>query len=347
MEEKNEHKETHHETKHHKTKKKTNFWPYISLVLVIILAVSLYFNVSSPKGGITGLSTADAGNKMLTFVNENLMQPGTTAELNDIQEMNGIYQIKLSVLGQEFTSYLTKDGEIFFPQGYVLEELEEQIANSPTAAAAAPPTTEVPKSDTPTVKMFVMTYCPYGQQAEAGLGPALELLGDIVEFEPHFVIYNNYATNRGGAWEDYCFDEEEQYCSMHGINELNEGVRQLCIYDSTPEKWWKYVNKINADCALSDIETCWKDAAKYAGIDVEEVETCFENKGELLLKKELLLNQQFGVQGSPSIFINDASYSGGRAPENYKAGICDAFNEAPEECDEELNAAGGAAEGSC
>ena len=134
---------------------------------------------------------------------------------------------------------------------------------------------------------------------------------------------------------------------MHGINELNEGVRQLCIYDQTPEKWWSYVNKVNADCPLSDIETCWKDAAEFAGVDVQQVEDCFETKGELYLKKELLLNQQFGVQGSPAIFINDVDYNGGRSPENYKAGICDAFNEAPEECGEELSATGATAAGSC
>ena len=329
-------------------KKKFNIWPYISLVLLILLIVSLVFQFM--PGGVTGmatLSTDEAGEQIMSFINEKLMQPGMEAELIGIEESNGIFEVELDVGGQVFTSYLTKDAEIFFPQGYVLSELAAELDGADVATGDAPATAEAVKSDVPNIKMFVMTFCPFGQQAEDGLGPALEVLGDYVEFEPHFVIYSDYASRMGASWDAFCWDEEEKYCSMHGIGELNEGVRQLCIYNDNPEKWWDYVNLINKQCSYQDVDECWAPIAETVGLDASEVEACFDEKGELLLKKELLLNQQFGVQGSPSVFINDASYSGGRAPENYKEGICNSFNEAPDACEETLSTTGAAATGDC
>lgn len=339
--------ETHeiHHPVHHATRKKTNYWMYASIVLIVILAVSVYLNWKAPGSG--GLSTTEASTKIMTFINGNLMQPGMEAELKNIEEANGVYIVDLTVAGQDFKSYVSKDGEIFFPQGYVLKELEAELAATKTGAEEMATAAAVVKSDKPNVKMFVMTFCPFGHQAENGLGPALKALGDKVEFEPHFVIYSNYAKNKGASWRDYCFDEAEQYCSMHGIGELNEGIRQLCVFSETPAKWWDYVNAINSKCNYRDIDTCWEEVAKEVGLDTAAIKKCFDDKGELFLKKEVLLNKQFGVRGSPTVLINDAAFNGGRAPEDYKQGICDAFNTAPDACEETLSTTGAAASGGC
>ncbi|MBW2963569.1 hypothetical protein KY306_02235 [Candidatus Woesearchaeota archaeon] len=348
MEEKKEHEAKHEHQEHHvhhvKHKKKTNIWMYASVVLVILLAVSLYFNLGSSSGD---LSSDKASDKFMSFVNNNLLESGMTADLKNVKEANGVYEMELDVGGQSFVSYITKDAEIFFPQGYVIADLEEELSG---AASAGEVETAAPisvKSDVPNVKMFVMSFCPYGQQAENGLGPALDVLGDSVEFEPHFVIYSDYASRMGASWDAFCWDEEEKYCSMHGIGELNEDIRQLCIYDQNPGKWWDYVNGINAECDYTNVDTCWENVAEDVGLDVSKIKTCFDEKGELFLKKEVLLNQQYGVQGSPTVLINDQPHNGGRAPENYKQSICSAFNDAPEECGEALSTTGAAATGDC
>ncbi len=357
MEEKKEHeaKEHHeHHVKHHiKHKKKTNIWMYASIVLVVLLAVSLYFNLGSSS---RGLSSDEASDKFMDFVNGNLLESGATADLKNVKEANGVYEMELDVAGQSFVSYVTKDAEIFFPQGYVIADLEEELGEAANAGEVETAAPAAVKSDVPNVKMFVMTFCPYGQQAENGLGPALDALDNSVEFEPHFIFYSNYCgrnvrcTDKPEARADYCFDADEetpQYCSMHGVGELNEAVRQLCIFDENPEKWWAYVNAINTECDYTNVDECWESVAEDAGLDVDEIKTCFDEKGELFLKKEVLLAKQFGVQGSPTVLVNDAPHSGGRAPENYKQSICNAFNDAPEECGETLSTAGAAAEGGC
>ena len=49
------------------------------------------------------------------------------------------------------------------------------------------------KSDKAKIDFYVMSYCPYGNQAEDGMSPVAALLNDKINFEPHYVIYGNYG----------------------------------------------------------------------------------------------------------------------------------------------------------
>jgi hypothetical protein len=73
----------------------------------------------------------------------------------------------------------------------------------------------------PQIDFFIMSYCPYGNQAEIAIEPVFQLLGDKVDFNPHYVVYANY----GGGGTDYCMDNGN-YCSMHGIQELHQDIRK-------------------------------------------------------------------------------------------------------------------------
>ncbi len=191
----------------------------------------------------------------------------------------------------------------------------------------------VNKTDKPVVKFFVMSFCPFGQQMEKVMKPVYDLLKGKVIFEPHYVIYSNY-----GGYPSHCLDEEQKYCSMHGIQELHEDVRQLCIwkyYDS--DTWWDYVMEIDSKCSSSNVDECWEDIAKSKGIDVEKIKTCLENEALDLLANEVKLNQQYDVRGSPTVFINEEVYRGERTPDAFKEAVCARFIEPPDECSNEVN----------
>ncbi|MEM0360349.1 MAG: thioredoxin domain-containing protein [Candidatus Diapherotrites archaeon] len=298
----------------------------------------------------TKISEADLKAKVKDFIENSdtiffqtssLKDNGYSIEITKVEELSAdFYTISFNFMKDNKVQapsqvYASKDGKtIIFGQAM---DLKEPIVY------VAPPAPEMPKSDKPNIKMFVMSYCPYGQQAEAGLGPAVALLGDKIEFEPHFVIYSNY----GSGYPDYCFDKDSKYCSMHGIKELNEDIRQLCIWKYEKAKFWPYVNKINANCKMNEIETCWKTQAEAVGIDTAKIEQCFKDEALTLLETEKALNEKYGVQGSPTILINETEYSGGRAPENYKNAICSAFNTQPDECNQTLGTETGTATGSC
>jgi hypothetical protein len=105
-------------------------WKAITGILVILLVFSVFtqgFKFSDgTSSDMNTLSLSEAEQKALRYVNGNLLQAPFTAELVDSEDMNTLYRIKLSVAGQSVDSYLTKDGNLFFPQGF--DTTEEFVA---------------------------------------------------------------------------------------------------------------------------------------------------------------------------------------------------------------------------
>ncbi len=191
---------------------------------------------------------------------------------------------------------------------------------------------KVNKTDVPLVRFFVMSFCPFGQQMEKVINSVYEVIGDKAIFEPHYVIYSGY-----GGYPDYCLDEDERYCSLHGIQELREDVRQLCIwkyYNSSI--WWEYVMKINEKCSAKNVDECWEPIAKDIGIDVEKINSCLENEANALLERELRLNKEYNVRGSPTVFINEELYRGARNADAFKQALCARFTSPPAECGQSM-----------
>jgi hypothetical protein len=192
--------------------------------------------------------------------------------------------------------------------------------------------------------MFVMSFCPYGNQAEAGLVPVVEQLADSAEFEPVYIIYVNASRN---GYECTTNDGVE-YCSMHGNAELWQDVREKIIFNKYGEKKWaEYVGGVDSECSLTDIGTCWLTVANATGVDAAAVTAEFDANKFAILDAEIAKAAQYGVRSSPTILINDYTYSGARTPVAYQAKVCEAFNSAPGACGTELSSTGAAASGSC
>ncbi len=336
--------ETHTHTTHpaHKAEtsvkmKASTFWQAIAGVLAVVLVVSIITGgFAFKKAG--ALSADEAANNTVDFINTRLELAGAnvTATLNSVAEKNGLYAVSVEIEGQAMETFVTKDGQLLFPQAIPMveeavidtttETTTDNTANTQTQTAA------YPTSEVPNFKMFVMSFCPYGQQAEAAVQPVAELFGDKIAFEPHFVVSKDSSGN---------------YVSLHGAKELNEDVRQMCIWKNYQEKWWGYVSAINENCALSDIDSCWSSIAQQKGIDVAKIEACAADEAETLLAAELALNQEFSVRGSPAMFVNDKTYSGARTANAIKAGVCGAFATSPDECSETLSSTAAATTGGC
>ena len=182
----------------------------------------------------------------------------------------------------------------------------------------------------PQIDFYVMSYCPYGNQAEEGIEPVYQLLKNKADFNMHNVIYSNYAS----GYPEYCLDEESKYCSMHGVQELNQGIRELCVDKYMGSgKMIDFMMAMNKACNSGNADTCWTGVAEKLDLDVDKIETCEAQEGMVMVKKDQELNQLLGVQGSPTIFVDGAPYNGGRDPAAYAAALCGAFEDAPAECD--------------
>jgi hypothetical protein len=83
--------------------------------------------------------------------------------------MNKKIQVLLGVLlvvaGFLAGTTLANKGPDFFGQ-----KKQAEAEPTPSAVAPSPVPFNPPKSAIPEIKFFVMSFCPYGNQAEAGLG---------------------------------------------------------------------------------------------------------------------------------------------------------------------------------
>jgi glutaredoxin len=183
-----------------------------------------------------------------------------------------------------------------------------------------------PKVDKPDVKLFVMSYCPYGLQAEKAMLPVMKLLGSKADITINFVDY-----------------------IMHGEKEVYENLRQYCIQK---EQRGKFYNYLLCFVQSGDYEKCLSEA----GVDRGKLEACMNSTDRAYNITNLLndrstwlngyypqfpiesdLNDLYGVRGSPTLVINGQQVSVARSPEAYKQAICNAFNNPPSECSTTLS----------
>ncbi len=296
---------------------------FVLLLLVVLLLLGNVFNVFG-KCVVTGKSvSADkAGENLLNFA----LDQGLDAEVSSVEEEGSFYLVTLSIDGQGVPIYVTRDGKYFANSLIPLEAEEETNTNTDTNTQ-----TEIPKTTKPTVDLFVMSHCPYGTQAEKGIIPALELLGDNIDFNLRFVYY-----------------------AMHpSAGEVEEQVAQYCIQKEQGDKLIPYLK-----CFLEegDGESCLTEVK----IDKTKLNKCIsatdkefqisENKDDKtkwlsgnypLFNIDKQLNEMYNIGGSPTLVINGVQVSSARSPAAYLDSICQAFSDGsvPEECGEPLSTA--------
>ncbi len=184
----------------------------------------------------------------------------------------------------------------------------------------------VPKAKKPKVELFVMSYCPYGLQMEKAYLPAWNLLKDKADISLKFVSY-----------------------AMHGLKEVEENTRQYCIAKEQEDKFIAY---LTCFAAKDDTPGCLKEAK----INESKMNSCVTkaNKDFGVMDKyndqaswlsgrypiypiHQAENDQYGVQGSPTLVINGQEASVSRTPEAVKLAICAGFENAPKECETVLS----------
>ncbi len=310
-----------------------NFWLGTAIFLIALAAVSVFFFKDSLCGTEKGfvMEEDQVEERVMKYIKDNVGSASVT--IGEMKEEGGLYVFDLDIEGQNYQSFATKDGKYLFPQAIDLEEFADS--------------SETSQRETPDVKLFVMSYCPYGLQAQKGFLPVWELLGDKADMGIYFVDY-----------------------IMHDKEEIDENMVQYCIENEQPEKIISYlecfVDKGEGDVCLEE-----------AGVDRESLNDCvsrtdeeygataaYENKESWIngqypvFEVHADLNEEYDVSGSPTLVINDQVVSlPDRSPESFKNRICEAFTEKPEECSQTLSTqalspgfgmeAGAASGGSC
>ncbi|HPT08277.1 MAG TPA: thioredoxin domain-containing protein [bacterium] len=313
--------EKNEKTTDKKMNKKKLIFIIISAVVLLILAL-LVFKLSPKKND---LNINDAKVMAEEFINNNLMLPGTKATIKEITKEYGLYKLSIDLgdagTGELIDSYISQDGELFFPQSINIQEYENSLNSSSSEK------TEVTnKTDKPVIELFVMSECPYGTQIEKGLISVLETLKDSVDFKLKF---NTYA--------------------MHEKAELDEEMTQYCIQKENNDKLLSYLS-----CYVKSGKS--DDCLSETGINKNDIDKCVEKTdkeykiSESYADKSTWLNDtypifpiyqedndKYGVEGSPTLIINGEMVSSARDSQSLLNLVCSSFNTAPESCQTQLS----------
>jgi len=297
-----------------------------SAILFVLLVVSIFTNGFGVKSlFIKGGSSQEIIDNAMTFINDELLPPdsGATLEGVDFKEKIEVTKFQIKIADKTYDSFVSQNGEYLFPD--VIKMAEALEAKDIQGSAQVP--ADIVKADEPNIDLFIMSYCPFGLQAQKTMLPVYDLLKDKANIKMRFVDY-----------------------IMHDKQELDENLVQYCIQSESLEKYRDYLYCFVED---GDSEKCLLSAnvdqgtlnSCVTGLDREyNISADYEDKDTWLngtypkFDVEKDLNELYNVGGSPTIIINGQAVNiNPRTPENYKAFICQSFNIQPEECLETLS----------
>jgi protein-disulfide isomerase len=293
-----------HRSGHHKPKKKTNIWQIATGILGILLVVSII------TGGFSfdkDLSKEEVADKTLAYINDNLLQPGMTAEVESISEEENLYSLELSVAGQQLTTYATKDGKKFFPQGFNLDEpLPVQEQPEPVEVDTtnlADDDAVKGDADAPvTIVEFSDFECPFCGRYFEQTYP--KIVQNYIETGKVKYIFRDFplsfhANAQKAAEAAECAGEQGKYFEMHDLLFANQ-------------------DSLNVES--------YKQYAEDLGLDTEQFNTCLDS-GEMAdeVAADFTYGQQVGVTGTPAFFINGKMISGAQPYEAFEQVIEEAL----------------------
>ena len=306
-----------------------NFKTKMALLAIVMLAVVL--TGCSLKGQKT-LKPDEIKAKAESYINDNLMQSGKKAVVSQVVDEGGIYKVVVQLEGQTkpIDSYMSKDGAKFFPQAMDVTSVtkDTKAQTNQTDNAANQQAASVPKNNKPVVELFVMSQCPYGTQIEKGIIPAIQALGNKVQFDLKFCDY-----------------------AMHGEKEIKENMLQTCIAKEQPDKLFTYLTcylktGIADPCLKSTNVDTGKTSSCVAKIDKQYSVTKKFNDKSLWTNGSFppfdvfaADNQKYSVKGSPTLIVNGVEASAGRDSASLLKTICSAFTKQPSECTKQLSSA--------
>jgi FKBP-type peptidyl-prolyl cis-trans isomerase/glutaredoxin len=170
------------------------------------------------------------------------------------------------------------------------------------------------KSKRVSLTFHVMSQCTFGNQVMNGISPVLKKIGDYIDFRLEFI--GNH--------------DDGKPTSMHGDSEVKGDTIMLCAQKHLGEayEYFALIDCMNQD--MKSIPGNWETCAREAGFNstLSKLRKCYEgSEGRRLLKASFELSQRAGVRGSPTIFLNDQPYGGGRGEKYFMRFVC---NELPE-----------------
>ncbi len=152
-------------------------------------------------------------------------------------------------------------------------------------------TSRIARVGKPTLELFVMSYCPFGVQAEEKIIPIVKEFGNKIDFKLQFIAQEKEASSA---------QDITPFTSLHGYPEVAENIRQLLIAQEYPEQYLDYIL-----CRGKKLDKSWEDCAEKLDIDVVKIQELFDSpEAEQLFRENIKRAVELGVRASPTILVD-------------------------------------------
>jgi len=268
----------------------------LSIVIagLVIAGAIVYINPSFFKLKIGGvLTTQEAGEKAINFINQNILKDQATASLVGVIEESGLYKLTLKIKDKELTAYITKDGKLLFPgEGISLETQPSQPSSpvKPEGSQNEKQKTSVSTDNEPvignlnapvTIIEFSDFQCPFCAKYETQTFPQLKK--DYIDPGKAKIVFKNFPLP---------FHQFAEKAAEAGECAFEQG------------KFWEYKEKLFENQQALSVDDL-KKYAKDLGLDTGQFNNCLDSgKFAAEVQDDLKSGQEAGVEGTPSFLIN-------------------------------------------
>ena len=99
----------------------------VAILCVVVTGILVYMNL--------GLSDQSIAKASIDYINNNMLKnQEVKATLGTVSRASGLIKFQVSVSGQTFDSYATKDGKLFLPQAFNLKDSSKTLSGNTATA---------------------------------------------------------------------------------------------------------------------------------------------------------------------------------------------------------------------
>lgn len=325
-------------------------------VIILALVIALIFVIVGDDKKDVGEAEEFTGKKVSKKVSREIEEklevafserfaPEAEVMFNEVREESDLYKVYMTIDGNEFEVYVSRDYTKFMPQiidlGELLEELKEE--GKVDLSAENMKTLGFDENSKPRLDYFVMSFCPFGNPADENASKIHAVFGDSVEVVPHYIVNLSGKAPNG-------------YSSLHGPQEAHQDIRELCVLENYgKDKFFEFTLASNEKLTDKNADAEWQTVAWEVGADVNVVANCEQTKGLEIAKREIEITKNTkvkgqngvgSVSGSPTMLVNGEKVSNSASA--IQKALCDSFDESekPAACDQDIEETA-AATGSC
>ena len=108
-------------------KRTKNLIPIAIIIAGLLIAGAVVY-INQGKGEKSEeqiITPQQAAEKVINYINQNMLQEDITASLINVVEENGVYKFRFKIEESEYDSYVTQNGKLLFIESIDLEEVPE------------------------------------------------------------------------------------------------------------------------------------------------------------------------------------------------------------------------------